>query len=44
MAADIIGRREELLALEAFLEAVPAGGQALLLEGEKTKTAVLSPN
>ena len=34
MAADIIGRREELLALEAFLEAVPAGGQALLLEGD----------
>ena len=34
MAGEIIGRREELLALEAFLEAVPAGGQALLLEGD----------
>ena len=34
MADEIIGRREELLALEAFLEAVPAGGQALLLEGD----------
>jgi DNA-binding CsgD family transcriptional regulator len=34
MAGEIIGRREELQALEAFLEAVPAGGQALLLEGE----------
>jgi DNA-binding CsgD family transcriptional regulator len=34
MAAEVIGRREELLALEAFLEAVPAGGQALLLEGD----------
>ena len=34
MASEIIGRREELLALEAFLEAVPAGGQALLLEGD----------
>src|SRR5438552_5662543 len=29
MAGEIIGRREELLALKAFLEAVPAGGQAL---------------
>jgi DNA-binding CsgD family transcriptional regulator len=34
MAAEIIGRRDELLALESFLEAVPAGGQALLLEGD----------
>src|SRR5205823_14762826 len=34
MAGQIIGRREELLALEAFLEAVPAGGQASLLEGD----------
>jgi hypothetical protein len=31
MAGEIIGRREELLALEAFLDAAPAGGQALLL-------------
>ncbi|MGH2931997.1 MAG: ATP-binding protein [Gaiellaceae bacterium] len=34
MAGEIIGRRDELLALEAFLAAVPAGGQALLLEGD----------
>ncbi len=34
MAGEIIGRRIELLALEAFLQAVPAGGQALLLEGD----------
>jgi len=34
MAREIIGRREELLSLEAFLAAVPAGGQALLLEGD----------
>jgi hypothetical protein len=34
MAGEIIGRRAELLALEAFLGAVPAGGQALLLEGD----------
>ena len=34
MEGEIIGRREELLALEAFLAAVPAGGQALLLEGD----------
>ena len=34
MAGEIIGRRTELLALEAFLEALPAGGQALLLEGD----------
>jgi predicted ATPase len=34
MAVEIIGRRDELLALEAFLEAVPAGGHALLLEGD----------
>ena len=34
MAAEIIGRRDELLALETFLETVPTGGQALLLEGD----------
>ena len=34
MAAEIIGRRKELLALQAFLTDIPAGGQALLLEGE----------
>jgi DNA-binding NarL/FixJ family response regulator len=34
MAAEIIGRRDELLALEGFLDAVPGGGQALLLEGD----------
>jgi AAA ATPase domain len=34
MAVEIIGRREELLAFDGFLEAVPAGGQALLLEGD----------
>jgi DNA-binding CsgD family transcriptional regulator len=34
MAAEIIGRRDELLALEAFLEAAPAGGHAMLLEGD----------
>src|SRR5436190_3145255 len=34
MAVEIIGRREELLAFDRFLEAVPAGGQALLLEGD----------
>ena len=33
MAGEIIGRRDELLALEAFLEGTPAGPQALLLEG-----------
>jgi len=33
-AGEVIGRREELLALEAFLDAVPAGGQAVLLEGD----------
>jgi DNA-binding CsgD family transcriptional regulator len=33
-AVEIIGRREELLALDEFLEAVPAGGHALLLEGD----------
>ncbi len=30
----IIGRREELQALARFIDAVPAGGYALLLEGE----------
>jgi DNA-binding NarL/FixJ family response regulator len=34
MAVEIIGRREELLTLEAFLTEVPAGGHALLLEGD----------
>jgi len=34
MAGEIIGRRTELLALESFLEASPARGQALLLEGD----------
>lgn len=34
MAAEIIGRRDELLALEAFLEAALAGGHAMLLEGD----------
>ncbi len=34
MATEIIGRREELVALGAFLEAVPAGGSALLFEGD----------
>src|SRR5438045_4634666 len=34
MAGETIGRREELLAFDEFLRAVPAGGQALLLEGD----------
>ena len=34
MAVQIIGRREELLTLGAFLTDIPAGGQALLLEGD----------
>src|SRR6476620_8901502 len=34
MASEVIGRRDELLALEALLESAPAGGQALLLEGD----------
>lgn len=34
MAGEIIGRREELQTLDAFLGAVPAGGQAVLLEGD----------
>jgi DNA-binding CsgD family transcriptional regulator len=34
MARELIGRREELLALGRFVEAVPAGGQGLLLEGD----------
>ena len=34
MPSEIIGRREELVSLEAFLDAVAAGGQALLLEGD----------
>jgi DNA-binding CsgD family transcriptional regulator len=34
MAVEIIGRRNELVTLEAFLTDIPAGGQALLLEGD----------
>src|SRR4051812_34551258 len=34
MAVEIIGRREELLAFDGFFEALPAGGQTLLLEGD----------
>ena len=34
MVVEIVGRRAELLALDGFFEAVPAGGQALLLEGD----------
>ena len=34
MTEEIIGRREELLVLGEFVEAVPAGGSALLFEGE----------
>src|SRR3954454_14023405 len=34
MAGDIIGRRDELLALETFLDNAATGGQALLLEGD----------
>jgi len=34
MAHEIIGRREELIALGAFLDSVPAGGSALLFEGD----------
>jgi DNA-binding CsgD family transcriptional regulator len=34
MAAEIIGRRDEVRALDAFLETAPRGGQALLLEGD----------
>jgi DNA-binding CsgD family transcriptional regulator len=34
MAEEIIGRREELLVLGEFVEAVPAGGAALLFEGD----------
>jgi DNA-binding CsgD family transcriptional regulator len=34
MAGEIIGRVDERLALEAFLEGAPAGPQALLLEGD----------
>jgi hypothetical protein len=34
MAVQIIGRREELLTLDAFLTDISTGGQALLLEGD----------
>jgi DNA-binding CsgD family transcriptional regulator len=34
MAGDVIGRRDELLAIEDFLRTARAGGQALLLEGD----------
>ena len=39
---EIIGRREELQALVRFTDVVPAGGHALLLEGEAGigKTAI----
>jgi hypothetical protein len=39
MAVEIIGRHEELLAFDGFLEAAPAGGQALLLEGDAPVSA-----
>jgi predicted ATPase len=43
MAEPIIGRRSELQMLARLVEAVPAGGQALLIEGEAGigKTALL---
>src|SRR4051794_17524865 len=43
MAEEIIGRRSELKALARFVEAAPAGGRALLIEGEAGigKTALL---
>jgi DNA-binding CsgD family transcriptional regulator len=43
MAEPIIGRRSELQALARFVEAAPAGGRALLIEGEAGigKTALL---
>jgi DNA-binding NarL/FixJ family response regulator len=43
MAEAIIGRRAELQALAQFVEAVPAGGHALLIEGDAGigKTALL---
>ena len=43
MAEPIIGRRTELQALARFVEAVPAGGHALLIEGDAGigKTALL---
>jgi DNA-binding CsgD family transcriptional regulator len=34
MPVEVIGRHEQLLAFDGFLEAVPSGGQALLLEGD----------
>jgi hypothetical protein len=34
LAVDVVGRREELLGIDGFLGAIPAGGQALLLEGD----------
>lgn len=34
MAEQIVGRRTELVVLREFLDAVPAGGSALLLEGD----------
>jgi len=34
MAAEIIGRRDELRVLDAFVESAAGGGQALLLEGD----------
>jgi DNA-binding CsgD family transcriptional regulator len=34
MGAEIIGRRDELLALESFLEAAHSGGQSVLIHGD----------
>ena len=34
MEAELIGRDEELQRMQRFLEAVPAGGRALLIAGE----------
>jgi DNA-binding CsgD family transcriptional regulator len=34
MAYEVIGRREELVALAEFLDVVPVGGAAMLLEGD----------
>jgi DNA-binding CsgD family transcriptional regulator len=43
MAEPLIGRRSEVRALAAFVEAVPTGGRALLIEGDAGigKTALL---
>jgi DNA-binding CsgD family transcriptional regulator len=34
MVGEIIGRREEVTAIEAFLDALPTGGRSLLIEGD----------